>query len=148
MAEEQRKALQQLYIEQQMVAQNIENGQDRLEVTQLYLSNYEKGLEVLNQLNRQDTESELFFNIGGGLFIEARITQPVKIISDLGSGTRVEVNREQAIENAKEVIQRLQEQRDSLQENLERLNARAVQLNARMQEMAETIQSQEGQPSV
>lgn len=148
MAEEQRKALQQLYVEQQMVASNLENLQDRLEVTNLYLSNYKKGLEVLNQLEKQDTESELFFNVGGGLFIEARITQPVRIISDLGSGARVEVDRQQAIENAKDVIQRLEEQRNSLQENLEQLNARAVQLNARMQELAETIQSGEGQASV
>ncbi|TFF92106.1 prefoldin subunit alpha [Candidatus Thorarchaeota archaeon] len=148
MAEDQRQALQQLYIEQQMVASNLENVQERLDVTNLYLSNYQKGLEVLHQLEKQDTESELFFNVGGGLFIEARITQPVRIISDLGSGARVEVDRQQAIENAKEIIKKLEEQRDSLRESAEQMEARAVQLNARMQELAEKIQSEEGQPSV
>ncbi|MHA2153250.1 MAG: prefoldin subunit alpha [Candidatus Thorarchaeota archaeon] len=99
MAEDQQKLLQRLYTEQQMTESNIGLMQQRIEAIQVYLTNYRSGLMVLEEIEKKKEGEEMLINVGGSIFVEAKLVNPSKVTRGLGSGIRIE----QSVESAKQV---------------------------------------------
>ncbi|MHA2236580.1 MAG: prefoldin subunit alpha, partial [Candidatus Thorarchaeota archaeon] len=100
MAEDQQKLLQRLYTEQQMTESNIGLMQQRIEAIQVYLTNYRSGLMVLEEIEKKKEGEEMLINVGGSIFVEAKLVNPSKVTRGLGSGIRIE----QSVESAKQVV--------------------------------------------
>ncbi len=140
MTEDPQIMLERMYSEQQMTEQSLTMLQQRIEMVQVYMTNYRSGLLVLEEIeNRKDGE-EMLMNVGGSIFIQAQITNPDKVIRGIGDGIRIE----QSVADAKiaivEAVTNLQKQHDALTQEYQKLYAYASQLNTQFQQLAAQIQ--------
>ena len=118
MTEEQQKLLQRLYTEQQMTESNIGMTQQRLEAIQVYLTNYRSGLMVLEEIEKKEEGEEMLINVGGSIFVEAKLVNPSKVTRGLGSGVRIEQSVESAKEIVSDAVKSLEEQYGAIEDAL------------------------------
>ncbi|TFG30999.1 prefoldin subunit alpha [Candidatus Thorarchaeota archaeon] len=143
MSEDQQKLLQRVYTEQQMTESNISLLAQRMELIQAYLNNYQAGLMVLNEIEGKNEGEEMLINVGGSIFIQARILEPSKVTRGIGSGVRIEQSLEDAKIAVQEQLSSLQKQYDVVIDDYQKLLTRARVLNAQFQELAAKMQEQE-----
>ncbi len=140
MTEEQQKLLQRIYTEQQMTESNLGLMQQRLEAIQVYLTNYRSGLMVLEEIEKKEEGEEMLINVGGSIFVEAKLLNPDKVTRGLGSGIRVEQSVTTAKEVVSEAVESLEKQYEKLAQEYQSLIQRASILNAQFQQLAAQIQ--------
>jgi prefoldin alpha subunit len=140
MTEDQQKLLQRLYTEQQMTESNIGLLQQRLEAIQVYLTNYRSGLMVLEEIEKKEDDEEMLINVGGSIFVEAKLVNPEKVTRGLGSGVRIEQSVESAKQVVSEAVESLEQQYEKLAQEYQTLVQRASVLNAQFQQLAAQMQ--------
>ncbi len=136
MSDERQKSLQKLYFEQKIVTSNIETLQQRLEMIEVYLTNYRTSLGVLDELTNRKEGEDVMLNVGGRVLVHARLARVDKVTRDIGSGVRVESSLEEAKTDSRESIGILEKQYETLSQEYRRLTDYAETLNARLQELA------------
>jgi prefoldin alpha subunit len=144
MTEDQQKLLQRLYTEQQMTESNIGLMQQRLEAIQVYLTNYRSGLMVLEEIEKKEDGEEMLINVGGSIFVEAKLVNPTKVTRGLGSGIRIEQSVESAKQVVSEAVESLGQQYEKLAQEYQTLVQRASVLNSQFQQLAAQIQGAQG----
>ena len=146
MSEEQQQLLQKIYTEQQLTDSNITLLQQRLELVQAYLTNFKAGLMVLEEIEGRKEGEEMLMNVGGSIFVQAKLVDPSKVTRSIGSGIRIE----QSIEAAKTAVQeqatRLEKQYESMAEEYQKLVTRSAALNSQFQQLAAQVQGQGAAP--
>ena len=141
MTEDQQKMLQKIYTDQQLTESNLKLLQQRIEIIQVYLSNYRSGLMVLEEIeNRKDGE-EMLMNVGGSIFVQAKIVNPDKVTRGIGSGIRIEQTVEDAKAAVTEAVTEMEQQETKLVQDYQNLLARASVLNSQFQQLAAQIQA-------
>jgi prefoldin alpha subunit len=143
MSEDQQKLLQKIYTEQQMTESNISLLSQRIELIQAYINNYQAGLMVLNEIEGKKDGEEMLINVGGSIFIQAKIQEPSKVTRGIGSGVRIEQSLEDAKAAVQEQLTSLQKQYEVVVDDYQKLLTRAQVLNAQFQQLAAKMQSQE-----
>jgi prefoldin alpha subunit len=123
-----------------MTESNIGMLQQRLEAIQVYLTNYRSGLLVLEEIDKREEGEEMLINVGGSIFVEAKLVNPSKVTRGLGSGIRIEQSVESAKEVVSEAVQSLEEQYEKLGLEYQTLVQRASVLNAQFQQLAAQMQ--------
>ena len=141
MAEDQQKLLQRLYTEQQMTESNLGLMQQRLEAIQVYLTNYRSGFMVLEEIEKKEEGEEMLINVGGSIFVEAKLVNPDMVTRGLGSGIRIEQSVAAAKEVVSEAVESLEKQYEKLAQEYQSLLQRASVLNTQFQQLAGQIQS-------
>ena len=140
MTEDPQIMLERMYSEQQMTEQSLTMLQQRIEMVQVYMTNYRSGLLVLEEIeNRKDGE-EMLMNVGGSIFIQAKITNPDKVIRGIGDGIRIEQSVADAKTAIAESVTNLEKQYEALTLEYQKLYAYASQLNTQFQQLAAQIQ--------
>jgi prefoldin alpha subunit len=140
MTEDPQKQLERIYSEQQMTESNLTLIQQRIEMVQVYMTNYGSGLAVLEEIeNRKDGE-EMLMNVGGSIFVQAKIVNPEKVIRGIGNGIRIEQSVEDAKTAIAEAVSSLEKQYETLTQEYQKLGAYASQLNTQFQQLAAQIQ--------
>jgi len=146
MSEEQQQILQKIYAEQQLTDSNITLLQQRLELVQAYLTNFRAGLMVLEEIEGRKEGEEMLMNVGGSIFVQAKLVDPSKVTRSIGSGIRIE----QSVEAAKTAVQEqtttLEKQYESMAEEYQKLVARSSLLNSQFQQLAAQVQGQGAAP--
>lgn len=140
MAEDQQKLLQRLYTEQQMTESNLGLMQQRLEAIQVYLTNYRSGFMVLEEIEKKEEGEEMLINVGGSIFVEAKLVNPDMVTRGLGSGIRIEQSVAAAKEVVSEAVESLEKQYEKLAQEYQSLLQRASVLNTQFQQLAAQIQ--------
>ncbi|MHA2352198.1 MAG: prefoldin subunit alpha [Candidatus Thorarchaeota archaeon] len=140
MTEDQQKLLQKIYTEQQMTESNLTLLQQRIEVIQVYLTNYRSGLLVLEEIENKKDGEEMLMNVGGSIFVQAKIVNPDKVTRGLGSGIRIEQTVADAKAAVTEAVTSLEQQYETLTQEYQKLIARASVLNSQFQQLAAQIQ--------
>ncbi|MBN2228086.1 MAG: prefoldin subunit alpha [Candidatus Thorarchaeota archaeon] len=140
MSEEQQQLLQRIYTEQQLTDSNISLLQQRLEIIQAYLTNYQSGLLVLKEIEGKKEDEEMLLNVGGSIFIEAKLVNPSKVTRSIGSGVRINQSVGEAKKAVEEAISGLEKQYNTLAEEYQKLIARSQVLNNQFQQLAAKIQ--------
>ena len=140
MAEDQQKLLQRLYTEQQMTESNIGLMQQRIEAIQVYLTNYRSGLMVLEEIEKKKEGEEMLINVGGSIFVEAKLVNPSKVTRGLGSGIRIEQTVESAKQVVTEAVESLEQQYEKLAQEYQSLVQRGSVLNSQFQQLAAQVQ--------
>lgn len=145
MAEEQQNLLQKLYVEQQLTENNIKAIRQQLELTQVLLSSYQTGLNVLKELGKKEEGEEMLLNVGANVFIRANLVEPTRVTRALGSGVRIEQDREVALQGVEQAVENLGKQYDALVTELEKMMNRQSILDTQMRQLAAQIQAQGAQ---
>jgi len=145
MSEEQQQLLQRIYNEQQITESNIGVLQQRIEILQAYLTNYQSGFMVLKEIEGKKEEEEMMMNVGGNIFVEARLVNPSKVTRGIGSGVRIEQSLEEAKKAVQSSIEGLEKQYQSLSEEYQKLVARASVLSSQFQQLAAKVQNSPSQ---
>jgi prefoldin alpha subunit len=145
MSEEQQQQLQRIYTEQQITESNISVLQQRIEIIQAYLTNYQSGLMVLKEIDGKKIGEEMLMNVGGNIFVEAKLVNPSKVTRGIGSGVRIEQGVEDAMKALQSSIEGLEKQYQSLTEDYQKLVARASVLNSQFQQLAAQVQDKTSQ---
>ncbi len=142
MTEDPQVVLQKLYVEQQMLESNIKMLAQHIELVQVSLSSYRSGFEVLKELGTKSEDEEMLMNVGGGIFVEAKLSDPEKVLRTIGSGIRIEQSREDASTQIGETISSLEERLEKSQRDYEGMVNRATIVNQQLQQLANMMQSQ------
>lgn len=148
MTEEQQKLLQRLYTEHKLTESNVGLLRQQLDFTQIYLNNYRTGLQVLKEIETKKAEEEMLMNVGGSIFVQARLINPEKVTRSLGSGVVMEQNVEEAKKAVENAISRLEEQYQRTAENYEKMVARLTISSSQIQDLMANIQKEEEKRSV
>ncbi|MFW9800196.1 MAG: prefoldin subunit alpha [Candidatus Thorarchaeota archaeon] len=145
MAEDQRNLLQKLYVEQQLTDSNINVLRQQIEVTQVLLGRYQTGLMVLKELEDKEDGEEMLMNVGGSVFVQAKLINPKEVTRALGSGVRIEQTLEEATKGVEQAVESLGKQYEALVAEHEKMVNRSAILEAQMKQIAEQIQAQGAQ---
>ena len=145
MTEEQQNRLQKLYMEQQLAESNLNTIRQQLELTQVLLNQYQNGFAVLKEIETRKEGEETLFNVGGGIFLQAKLLDTSKVTRALGSGVRIEQSLEQAIEGVEQAIESLGKQYESLITELGKIANRSEAIDAQMRQLATQMQAQGAQ---
>ena len=141
MTEEQQRTLQKIYTDQQMTESNLNLLQQRIELIQVYITNYRSGLMVLEEIENKKDGEEMLMNVGGSIFVQAKLLNPDKVTRGIGSGVRIEQTVEDAKAAVTEAVTNLEEQYEALAQEYQKLLARASVLNSQFQQLATQIQA-------
>jgi len=141
MSEEQQQLLQRIYTEQQITESNISVLQQRIEIIQAYLTNYQSGLMVLKEIEKKNEGEEMLMNVGGNIFVEAKLVNPSKVTRGIGSGVRIEQSLEEATKAVQSSIEGLEKQYQAMTEDYQKLVTRASALNSQFQQLAAQVQN-------
>ena len=142
MSDEQQQLLQRIYQEQQLTESNITLLQQRLELVQAYLTNFKAGLMVLEEIENRKEGEEMLMNVGGSIFVQAKLIDPSSVTRSIGSGVRIEQSVEDAKAAVQEQISGLEKQYETVAEEYQKLIARAQVLNSQFQQLAAQLQGQ------
>ncbi|MGY5881151.1 MAG: prefoldin subunit alpha [Candidatus Thorarchaeota archaeon] len=142
MSDEQQQLLQRLYQEQQLTESNITLLQQRLELIQAYLTNFKAGLMVLEEIEGRKEGEEMLMNVGGSIFVEAKLVNPSSVTRSIGSGVRIEQSVGDAKTAVQEQVSVLEKQYETIAEEYQKLIARAQVLNSQFQQLAAQVQGQ------
>lgn len=142
MSDEQQQLLQRMYQEQQLTESNITLLQQRLELVQAYLNNFRAGLMVLEEIENRKEGEEMLMNVGGSIFVQAKLVDPSNVTRTIGSGVRIEQTVEDAKTAVQEQVSSLEKQYETLAEEYQKLVARASVLNSQFQQLAAQVQGQ------
>lgn len=140
MTEDPRITLEKTYSEQQLTESNLSLLQQRIEMVQVYITNYRSGLLVLEEIeNRKDGE-EMLMNVGGSIFVQAKLVNPDKVTRGIGNGIRIEQNVSDAKAAIFEAVTSLEKQYEALTQEYQKLFVHASRLNTQFQQLAAQIQ--------
>jgi prefoldin alpha subunit len=145
MSEEQQQLLQRIYTEQQITESNISVLQQRIEIIQAYLTNYQSGLLVLKEIEGKGKDEEMLMNVGGNIFVEAKLVNPSKVTRGIGSGVRIEQSLTDAMTALQSSIESLEKQYQSMSDEYQKLVTHASVLNSQFQQLAAKIQEESAQ---
>lgn len=141
MTEDQQRRLQKIYTEQQLTESELNRVQQQSEIIQVYLTNYRAGLMVLEEIEKKKDGEEMLMNVGGSIFVQAKLVNPEKVTRGIGSGVRIEQTVEDAKAAVTETVTEMEQQQDALTQKYQNLLARASVLNSQFQELAAQIQA-------
>ena len=142
MTEEMRQRLQKIYTEQKMAESNVGLIQQRLELISVYLTNYRSGLEVLQELEGRKEGEEMLMNVGGSIFVRAKLANPTIVTRGIGTGVRIEQNINDAKKALESSIESLEKQYQDLSAEYDKLATYVSRLNTEFQDLAAKIQEQ------
>jgi len=145
MSNEQQQLLQRIYTEQQITESDISLLQQRIEIIQAYLANYQSGLMVLQEIEKKKKGEAMLMNVGGNIYVEAKLVNPSKVTRGIGSGVRLEQSLEEAKKAVQISVEGLERQYQSMTEEYQKLVSRASVLNTRFQQLAAKVQESTSQ---
>jgi len=143
MTSEQENLLRKVYAEQQIASTTIERkGQQMLRV-KTFLDNYHVGLLVLEELQGKKTEEEMLMNVGGEIYVHAKLVDSKKVTRHIGKGISIEQDIADAKKSTEEIISNLEKQYDSLAQEYQQLLGWSSKLGTQFQQLAAEMQKQE-----
>ncbi|RDE15117.1 MAG: prefoldin subunit alpha [Candidatus Thorarchaeota archaeon] len=145
MSNEQQQLLQRIYTEQQITESDISLLQQRIEIIQAYLANYQSGLMVLQEIEKKKKGEAMLMNVGGNIYVEAKLVNPSKVTRGIGSGVRLEQSLEEAKKAVQISVEGLERQYQSMTEEYQKLVSRASVLNTQFQQLAAKVQESTSQ---
>ena len=140
MTEEQQKQLGKIYNEQQLAESNLTLLQQRIEVVQVYITNYSSGLAVLEEIEKRKEGESMLMNVGGSIFVEAKLTNPDKVTRGIGNGVRIVQSVAEAKAAVHEAVRSLEKQYETLTQEYQRMAAHHSNLSTQFQQLATQIQ--------
>ncbi|MCK4739914.1 MAG: prefoldin subunit alpha [Candidatus Thorarchaeota archaeon] len=142
MTSEQENLLRKVYAEQQLASTTIERkGQQMLRV-KAYLDNYRVGLLVLEELHGKKDGEEMLMNVGGEIYVHAKLVDSKKVTRHIGKDISIEQNIAEAKKSIEEIISSLEKQYDGLAQEYQQLLGWSSNLGTQFQQLAAEMKKQ------
>jgi len=143
MTSEQENLLRRVYAEQQIASTTIERkGQQMLRV-KAYLDNYRVGLLVLEELQGKKAGEEMLMNVGGEIYVHAKLVDSKKVTRHIGKDISIEQNITEAKKSIEEIISSLEKQYDALAQEYQQILGWSSNLGTQFQQLAAEMKKQE-----
>ncbi len=143
MTGEQENLLRRVYAEQQMASTTVERKAQQMIRVQSYLDNYQVGLLVLEELQGKKTGEDMLMNVGGEIYIHAKLVDSKKVTRHIGKGISMEQDVAEAKKSIEDIISNLRKQYDSLAQEYQQLLGWSSKLGTQFQQLAAEMQKQE-----
>ncbi|MCK4483265.1 MAG: prefoldin subunit alpha [Candidatus Thorarchaeota archaeon] len=143
MTEEQENLLRRVYTEQQIASTTIERKGQQMIRVQAYLDNYHIGLLVLEELQGKKTGEEMLMNVGGEIYVHAKLVDSKKVTRHIGKGISIEQDITDAKKSIEDIISKLEKQYGSLAQEYQQLLGWSSKLGTQFQQLAGEIKKQE-----
>jgi prefoldin alpha subunit len=102
---------------------------------QAIINEYNKVKITLEQIVKIEKGSEVLLPLGGSTYIEANITDPSKVLFDIGAGIVTEKTSTNAIDKIDERINDLQKTQEKLITIMQNLQNEATEISAKAQKL-------------
>ena len=143
MTEEQENLLRRVYAEQQMASTTIERKGQQMIRVRAYLDNYRVGLLILDELRGKKKGEEMLMNVGGEIYVHAKLVDSKKITRHIGKGISIEQDIADAKKSIEEIISSLEKQYDSLAQEYQQILGWSSNLGTQFQKLAAEMQKKE-----
>ncbi|MFX1604195.1 MAG: hypothetical protein ACFFCK_11995, partial [Promethearchaeota archaeon] len=97
------------------------------------------------ELESKEENEEVLMNVGGSVFVQAKLVNPTEVTRALGSGVRIEQSLEEARKGVEQAVESLGKRYEALVAEHEKMVNRSAVLEAQMRQIAEQIQAQGAQ---
>ncbi|MHA1637496.1 MAG: prefoldin subunit alpha [Candidatus Thorarchaeota archaeon] len=146
MTEDPQAVMQKLYVEQQMLESNIGMLKQHIELIQASLTSYRAGHSVLDALAEKAVDEMMLMNVGGGIYVEAKLVDPQKVIRSIGSDVRIDQTTGEAKSQIGETVSSLETRLEQSQQEYGNMANRISQITQQLQQLTAMIQGQPQQP--
>jgi len=102
---------------------------------QAIINEYNKVKITLEQLVKIDKGSEVLLPIGGSTYIQANVTNPSKVLFDVGAGVIIEKTSDNAINKIDKRIEDLQKTQEKLMTIIQNLQNEATEVSEKAQKL-------------
>jgi len=143
MTEEQENLLRRVYAEQQMASTTIERKGQQMIRVKAYLDNYNVGLLVLEELQGKKTGEKMLMNVGGEIYVHAKLVESKKVTRHIGKDISIEQDVAEAKESIEDIISSLEKQYDSLAQEYQQLLGLSSKLGTQFQQLAAEMKKRE-----
>jgi len=137
--------LQELSVRYQQMQSQAEALSQQINMLQITIRDVETALTTVAALKYETADKETLVPIGFGSFVNAKLTNPDKIVVGIGAGVSVEKN----VDDAKALLDKRKEELTKYQETLNATLTKFAQelqnIQAIMQQQAQLYQAQPGQ---
>ena len=143
MTGEQENLLRRVYAEQQMASTTIERKGQQMIRVKAYLDNYHVGLLVLEELRGKKRGEEMLMNVGGEIYVHAKLVDSKKVTRHIGKGISIQQDATDAKKSIEDIVSSLEKQYDSLAQEYQQLLGWSSKLGTQFQQLAAEMQKQE-----
>ncbi|PSH00208.1 MAG: prefoldin subunit alpha [Nanohaloarchaea archaeon SW_4_43_9] len=131
---DQQQAQQQMQ-QYQQIQQQMEEVEDFIEQVQGNIEEMDETMKAINQLEDQETGSEILVPIGSGVFVTGELKENDKVVANIGG----EAFEKKDLDSAENLIQK---KRDEFEDTKEELHSTMQELQQQMQQIQQQIQQQ------
>jgi prefoldin alpha subunit len=118
-----------------------EEASQSLALIQQAISEHDKAVEAMKQLKKMKAGDEMLVSIGASSLIYVTLSNPEKIIVNLGGGVSVEKTPDAAMEYLREKRGDLENSQQKIADVLQSMEMEAQKIQARLQEIAASHQT-------
>ena len=134
--------MQNLLYQQRALEDRMAELQSTMEMLQETLTSYTSSKLVLEELATKEIDETMLINIGGAVFIEAKVVSNDKVIRGIGSGTRIEQPIQEAVESVSQRVDELTEYLTKLRQEYQNTVNQAAYVNQQAQQLLAQAQAQ------
>ncbi len=134
--------MQRLLYQQRALEERIAELETTIGMLQDTLSSYMSSNLVLEELATKEAEEPMLINIGGAIFIEAKVVRNDKVIRGVGSGIRIEQSLEEAKDTVSHRVEELNEYLSKLRQEYQTAVNQAASINQQAQQLLAQAQAQ------
>lgn len=132
---ETQQALEQKYMEFQMVMQQLERVREQLHKTDERIAEVGFVIESLKNFSTVEVGSEILIPVSNGVFAKAKITDTSKLLVNVGADTVTEKTVTDSLDMLAQQKQRIEEFRMRLSDVVQRLYEKSEELKSELQHM-------------
>ncbi len=133
--------LQNLLYQQKALEHRIGELETTIGMLQNTLASYTAGKQVLEELATKETDEPLLINVGGAIYIEAKVVSNDRVLRGIGSGVQIEQSLEDAKNTVSKRIEELNDYMGKLRQEYQTAVDQAVMINQQAQRILAQAQS-------
>ncbi|MFW9920623.1 MAG: prefoldin subunit alpha [Candidatus Thorarchaeota archaeon] len=134
--------MQRLLYQQRALEERIAELETTIGMLQDTLGSYISSKQVLEELATREAGEQMLINIGGAIFVEAKVVSNDKVVRGIGSGIRVEQSLEDAKTNISQRVEELTEYLSKLRQEYQTTVNQAAMVNQQAQQILAQAQAQ------
>ena len=135
MAEEKEKKMQEMYMEFQMIEQNIKQLQKQLEMLTNQMMEVNSTINGLDEFNKIKGEKQVFVPLSSGIFAKAAIKDTSELLVNVGANVVITKDLASTKKLMQKQFEEMRKVQSRLVGDLEKMAERAGQLEMQLQGM-------------
>lgn len=137
--------MQRLLYQQRALEERIAELETTIGMLQDTLGSYVSSKQVLEELATKEADEPMLINIGGAIFIEAKVVSNDKVIRGVGSGVRMEQPLSEAKDSVSQRVDELNEYLSKLRQEYQNTVEQAAMVNQQAQQILAQAQTKSKQ---